>query len=1122
MGFAGHAAAQTVAAPVGTPEGAGGRALLQGLPEMRLPEEVRFQSRLAPEDIRIAAPVLVDDIRISAPVTVEDVRIAAPVAVEDIRISAPVSDGSPAGAASSAAPVTLSVPRAMPVGADVVFGTVGFSQSSPTKLTVQQSSDKAIVNWQSFDIAAGATVDVQQPGAASRALFRVTGDTDSRIAGTLTATGKLFLINPNGIAIGAGAKIDTGSFVASTLDIADADFLSGNFTFRRTGAAKGIFNGGAISANGGDVALLGSSVVNEGVVSARLGRIAYGAGDAITLDFGGDRFLQIAVPVSDAAGLKDVFGRELQALVTAAGRSEAQGGQIYISAQAARDLMTSAVRIEGDLVATSFREEPNGQIRLGSVKIDGGDGVVQTLGRIDASGGTGLTGGAVNISGRAVALGGEISASGERGGGSVTVAASSALSLAATVEASALRGDGGTIRYTSGGSITENVGGISDVSGGLSGGTIRVSGLGDVATSGTYRADGLLGLGGNIDIGGKSIRLLSTQLSARGMKQGGLVRVGGAFQGGAADRATRSDYERFEGRFGPLAPIANAATNFVNDGVQIDVSSSRGIGGGAIIWSDQQTTMLGAIKATGIRGGGTAEVSGKEQLRYVDLAAIDTGLGGELLLDPRNIVIGTFPQAAAWQYAAILGVGVAPGIAAGNDVGGGDQFGVSLALNGTGDRLAVGSDLDDGFGDTAFNSGSVRLFTFTDTSFSGGALVGTIGRGYTGAGNIDLGAALEAQDQFGRSVSLNQLGDRLAVGAVSDAGANNNASNVGSVRLFTFSNTSFAGGALAGTIGLGYAGANDIDLGTALDANDSFGISVSLNGAGNRLAVGASADGGFGNAFSGTGAVRLFTFADTSFSGGQLVGTIGRGYTGSGDMDLGSALENADRFGSAVALNGIGNRLAVGATGDAGFANDAPGAGSVRRFVFTDSNFGGGVFSGTTGRGYTGTGDDNLGTALESGDMFGSSVALSTNGMAVGAVRDAGSTNSVSGSGAVRLFIYSLSNFTGGTLQATIGRGYAGTKDFDPGSSLAVDDQFGSAVALTADGTRLVAGAVGDDGFGDVSVSSGSVRLFSFVGSNFSVPSTRSGPWGSVMPVAIRSIWGAGLRPMMDSAPRSH
>jgi filamentous hemagglutinin family protein len=161
--------------------------------------------------------------------------------------------------------------RALPGGADVVHGTVTFDRSNPGSLRVIQSTDRAIVNWLSFDIAADNSVVVAQQGANAAALFRVTGNTDSQIAGTLTANGQLFLINPNGIAITKGARIDAGSFVASTLDIADADFLSGTFQFRRNGQARGVANAGTITA-GSAVALLGSNVVNEGVVSARIGR----------------------------------------------------------------------------------------------------------------------------------------------------------------------------------------------------------------------------------------------------------------------------------------------------------------------------------------------------------------------------------------------------------------------------------------------------------------------------------------------------------------------------------------------------------------------------------------------------------------------------------------------------------------------------------------------------------------------------------------------------------------------------------------------------------------------------------------------------------------------------------
>jgi hypothetical protein len=330
-----------------------------------------------------------------------------------------------------------------------------------------------------------------------------------------------------------------------------------------------------------------------------------------------------------------------------------------------------------------------------------------------------------------------------------------------------------------------------------------------------------LGYGGRVDLTGGSVRLLSTRIDASGGAMGGLVRVGGAFQGGAADRTVRADYAAHEGRFGPLPALANARTTFVNDGAAINVASARGQGGSAVIWSDDLTTMLGSVLATGRRGGGWVEVSGKETLRYVDLTRIDTGTGGGLLLDPRDIVIGDFAQAQAWQYAGIIGTGFG---SYDRDLGtaleASDLFGWSVSLNAAGDRLAVGAPGDAGFGNAASFSGSVRLFTFANTSFGGGALAATIGRGYTGGSNLDLGTALESNDRFGQSVSLNAAGDRLAVGARFDDGFGNGFSNSGSVRLFTFANTSFGGGALAATIGRGYTGGGNLDLGTALEAND--------------------------------------------------------------------------------------------------------------------------------------------------------------------------------------------------------------------------------------------------------------------------------------------------------------
>ena len=194
-----------------------------------------------------------------------------------------------------------------------------------------------------------------------------------------------------------------------------------------------------------------------------------------------------------------------------------------------------------------------------------------------------------------------------------------------------------------------------------------------------------------------------------------------------------------------------------------------------------------------------------------------------------------------------------------------------------------------------------------------------VGKGYTGGRNVDV-PALETEDWFGRSVSLNATGDRLAVGAWYDHGADNGTSYAGAVYLFTFADDAFSGGRLAAVAGEGYTGDPVVDPGgrnvdvAALETEDVFGLSVSLNAAGDRLAVGARGDHGADNGTRQAGAVYLFTFSDSSFSGGRLAAVAGKGYTGGRNVDV-TALEDSDYFGLSVSLNATGDRLAVGARG---------------------------------------------------------------------------------------------------------------------------------------------------------------------------------------------------------------
>ena len=148
-------------------------------------------------------------------------------------------------------------------------------------MDITQGSQSAIINWQGFDIGSQAQVNFAQPNASAVALNRVVGPNISRIEGQLSANGQVFLVNPNGILFGGGARVNAGAFVASTLNIRDADFLAGNYSFSGTGGA--IENQGTITAApGGYVAFIAPKITNAGTISAPQGTVAMGAGERVT------------------------------------------------------------------------------------------------------------------------------------------------------------------------------------------------------------------------------------------------------------------------------------------------------------------------------------------------------------------------------------------------------------------------------------------------------------------------------------------------------------------------------------------------------------------------------------------------------------------------------------------------------------------------------------------------------------------------------------------------------------------------------------------------------------------------------------------------------------------------
>ncbi|GGY86829.1 filamentous hemagglutinin N-terminal domain-containing protein [Pseudoduganella plicata] len=369
--------------------------------------------------------------------------------------------------------------HAAPTGGVVMAGTATIG-GTPGSMVITQTTPNAAINWQNFNVAAGESVRFVQPGSNAVALNRVLGSDPSSILGTLSANGKVFLINPNGILFGKGATVNVGGLVASSLALGDADFMAGRYNFAGTGTGA-VTNLGTINAPGGYVALLGAQVGNDGIIAARLGSVALAAGSAITLDVAGDGLLNVGI----SQGAVD-------ALVRNGGLIQADGGQVLLSARAAGGLLQGAVNNSGAIEARSL-EQRNGTIRLTG---DAATGTVQVGGTLDASGlAAGETGGTVQVLGNSVNLAGAIvDASGDAGGGLVHIGGGFHGDTA-IAQAHDTVVDGGAVH--------------ADAIGSGNGGRIAVWSAGDTAVNATLTARGGArgGDGGFIETSGKNVVL---------------------------------------------------------------------------------------------------------------------------------------------------------------------------------------------------------------------------------------------------------------------------------------------------------------------------------------------------------------------------------------------------------------------------------------------------------------------------------------------------------------------------------------------------------------------------------------------------------------------------------------
>lgn len=347
---------------------------------------------------------------------------------------------------------------ALPTDPSVVNGAASFNQTG-NALTVTNSSG-AIVNWNTFSIGSSESVRFIQPSASSSVMNRVLAADPSLLLGTLQSNGKVFLINPAGITVGAGARIDVAGFFASTLALSDEDFLANRLNFVAAPGAGGVRveNGAEIgTVSGGQVYLIAPQVENAGLITTPQGEIVLAAGQQVELIDTGTPGVKVAVAAGgDALNLGQLLAESgrigmVGAVVRQQGVASTsslvrEGGRIFLRATGSAELAAGSVTAASGTAG-------------GRIEVDGG-GTTLVSGEVSATGDAG-NGGRVELLGDRVGLfdSAAVDASGGSGGGTVLIggdyqggnpevrnASISYLGQQTTIKADALQsGDGGKV-----------------------------------------------------------------------------------------------------------------------------------------------------------------------------------------------------------------------------------------------------------------------------------------------------------------------------------------------------------------------------------------------------------------------------------------------------------------------------------------------------------------------------------------------------------------------------------------------------------------------------------------------------------------------------------------------------
>ena len=302
---------------------------------------------------------------------------------------------------------------ALPQGGSVVSGQVNIDYAAVDRLNVNQASNQAVVNWQSFNVGRDASVHFNQPGSKASILNKVLSG-QSIINGKIYSNGRLFLINPTGILTGPNSAIRAEGAVLSTLNLSQQNYLNNNLQFN-TNTNSSLVNQGLIE--GQYVALMAPQVNNQGtIVSSVATTIA--AGDDMLLGISNSNNLTIKISPS-----------KLKAMASNEGTIKTQNGMVTIKADAAQSLVDEVVKLPNARADGLVSENGviklisnSGSIQANKIKIDAGSkGGTEISGTLNSDNNE-EKGGNIEITGKDIDVNAAtISADGKTGGGKVLI-----------------------------------------------------------------------------------------------------------------------------------------------------------------------------------------------------------------------------------------------------------------------------------------------------------------------------------------------------------------------------------------------------------------------------------------------------------------------------------------------------------------------------------------------------------------------------------------------------------------------------------------------------------------------------------------------------------------------------